>query len=434
LLEAHGAEILYCPALSRFRWDTRRWLFDELEAVDRLVEEVVRDIHIELRNEQDPDRQKELLKLIQSQSRAQRLHGSLTIAQRHVAVAAEQLDSHCYFLNVLNGTLDLRTGILQPHHKEDLVTKLIPIDYDLAAKAARWYRFLSEIFDGDLELSEYVKRAVGYSLTGDQREKAFWFLWGPRDTGKTTFTNTLLHLTGEYGQQAPATLFLRNRDSIPADEARLRGMRFVLASETDDGQHFDEGKLKKLTGRNRITARTLYGKWFEFDPLHHLWLESNYRPHAKSDDGALWGRLKLIPFTVVFEDDEDALHRMDRQLEAALLQELPGILAWAVEGAREWYQSGLVEPDKVKVATKEYQAAEDVIAAFIRDRIELKQNSSAKTSAVWKSYQDYTEGEKRLGKQHFNRALKDIYDFILSETGREWRHIRLVNSDIDGAG
>ena len=360
----HGDEMIYSPATGFYIWDGKRWELDQREAAHKLAEEVVRSIYGEAEAEKDADKKASLLQIAKSHSRAERIRGALAVARPHVAVAVDDLDRDPYAFNVRNGTVDLRSEALRPHRRDDRITKIVDIDYDPDAQAPRWEQFLLEIFDHNEALCRYVQRAIGYSLTADQREQAFFFLWGGGANGKSTLISTILSIAGEYGQVAPASLFLAQRGTTAnnPDEARLRGMRFVATSETGEARRLDEEKVKKLTGSERITACYKYRDHFEFDPSHHLWLSSNYKPRISGTDHAIWRRVKLILFGVRFEeptpDNPRPEHPIDPELKNALLGELPGVLTWTIRGARDWYEHGLDEPEVITRATAEYRSAE----------------------------------------------------------------------------
>jgi len=91
---------------------------------------------------------------------------------------ALEFDVDPWLLNCLNGTIDLRTGELMSHNPDHLITKLTPIEYDPDALCPRWDQFLLEVFEGDEDVIEYVKRALAYSMTGDTSWQAWFLLHG----------------------------------------------------------------------------------------------------------------------------------------------------------------------------------------------------------------------------------------------------------------
>jgi putative DNA primase/helicase len=128
----------------------------------------------------------------------------------------------------------------------------------------------------------YLQRSVGYSLTGVIREQILQFMYGTGDNGKSTFSETLAAMLGDYFQKAPQELLMRKsrqQNNGPSPElARLCGVRLVIASEIDEKHRLNEAQVKDLTGNDRLTARGLYEDYFEFNPTHKIWMYGNHKP------------------------------------------------------------------------------------------------------------------------------------------------------------
>lgn len=88
------------------------------------------------------------------------------LARHKRPVTPDLLDVDPWLLNVYNGTLDLRTGKLRPHRREDLITRLAPVSYDPAASCPGWLAFLHEITNGSESLIRFLRMMSGYCLTG----------------------------------------------------------------------------------------------------------------------------------------------------------------------------------------------------------------------------------------------------------------------------
>src|SRR5262249_34941152 len=128
---------------------------------------------------------------------ASRLKAMVELAQSEpgIPILHEQLDRNPWLFNCPNGTIDLRTGQLLEHRREDFITKLCPTEFHPEAPCPTWERFLGSIFpanperpgDGrDLEVVEFVMRLFGYCLTGDVSEQVLPIFWGVGSNGKTT--------------------------------------------------------------------------------------------------------------------------------------------------------------------------------------------------------------------------------------------------------
>jgi putative DNA primase/helicase len=88
------------------------------------------------------------------------------------------------------------------------------------------------------------------------------------------------------------------------DLARLIGIRFALANEPEKGVCINEALLKQLTGGDDITARPLYGDLIEFKPVFKLFVTANSKPTVSDDSLFSSGRIKLLPFTRHFSEEE----------------------------------------------------------------------------------------------------------------------------------
>lgn len=162
------------------------------------------------------------------------------------------LDANPYLLNVANGTINLRTGELRQHLREDMITKIVPVVYDPNAQAPGWEAFLNRILGGNQRLIEFVQRAVGDSLTGDTSEQCLFLYYGPGANGKSVFLSAVSEIIGEYGQQARTeTLMLRKNPGVPNNIAALRGARLVSGTEAEQGERLAEALVKQLTGGDK---------------------------------------------------------------------------------------------------------------------------------------------------------------------------------------
>ena len=398
LVRLYGQNLCYVEAWGWMTWDGKRWQKDETGAVMRLAKRTALTFyqdaarHLERAAEatkaagnasatgneagekaakERADNATKLAKDLSNhakrcQARSQ-LENMVKLAASEPGIPAvpDDFDKDPWLLNVANGLLDLRTGTLRPHDRAALCTKLAPVAYDPAATCPRWLAFLDRIFAGDQSLADFVQRLVGYSLTGSTRDHVLPFCHGRGANGKSTMTGAVMAVMGDYAQKARRSLVTlgRNDDSGPTpDKARLKGARFVVVNETEEGRRLAESDVKDLTGSDRITAAYKYKDPFEFDPTHTLWLYGNGKPQITGTDEGIWRRVKYIPFEVVIPEQE-----RDPRLSEKLEAELPGILAWAVAGCLDWQRGGLREPEKVRKATAAYREEQDVLAAFLAD-------------------------------------------------------------------
>ncbi len=405
LVAHHGQDLRYCHPWKRWlTWDAVRWCPDKTGAVQALAKDTVLGIYEEARAEPDPDRRPALAKHAAKSEADARITAMLSLAESEpgIPVLPDALDADPWLLNCENGTLDLRTGQLRPHDRADLITKVIPVAYDPAATCLTWETFLDRIMAENPNLIGFLQRTVGSALTGDASDQVIFILYGTGANGKSAFLKVVAALLGEYALWTPAETFLLWRaEAIRNDLARLRGVRFVASTETEEGAKLAEGIVKRTTG-DTITARFLHQEYFDFPPTHKAFLAVNHRPTIKGTDHAIWRRIRLIPFIVTIPDEEQ-----DPWLPDRLREELPGILNWALAGCREWQERGLNTPEEVRTATQGYRSDMDVLGAFVEECCTVGDTLSVTAKDLYKAYADWAKdaGERTMTKKSFGTRL-----------------------------
>lgn len=383
LVARHGGVIRYTTERGWLVHDGKRYAPDpKAVRILGLARETAISIFDEVKDA--PDRDAAFMHAKRSQSR-HAIENMVAIARSDVLASLTDFDADPWVLNVDNGLLDLRTGTLEPHSPAQLVTKLVPVPYDRGASCEMWDAFLWRVLGGDLDLYQYVRRLVGYLLTGVTREQVLHFLWGTGANGKSVFVEVLLALLGEYATvAAPDLVTVRRHGGIPNDIARLRGVRAVFMNETTQGSRFDEARLKDLTGSDTLTGRFLHAEYFDFSPTHKLVIRGNHKPAITGTDEGIWRRLRLVPFAVTIPEAE-----RDPELLTKLRAELPGILAWAVQGCLDWQRDGLRPPACVLAAVNEYRDEADTLGRFIAECCCTRKLAQVKASEFQKAYAEF---------------------------------------------
>lgn len=301
--------------------------------VQNRAKETVQALYAKAAELRDDGARKKLVSFALASESAQRITAMLQLARSEVATLAESFDTDPDVLNFLNGTVHLPTGELQPHRREDRITKLLHFNYNQQAVCPHFLKFQSEIMAGNKGLCDYLQKVHGYSVTGHTSEKAAFVCHGSGDNGKTTLLATLREILKEYSVLMQVDSLMERRfesSNAQADLADLQGARFCMTSETEAGQRLSASRLKRITqGMGSIRAVRKYENPVSFPETHKLFLDCNHRPRVRDDGAAIWNRLHLIPFTVSIPKDQQ-----DPSLHSKLLAEAEGILAFIVEGAQ----------------------------------------------------------------------------------------------------
>jgi putative DNA primase/helicase len=402
-------QVLYVPEWGWLRYETGRWRRASDAEIAALAMEVIPRYYTEQALNASPERRRELLEYALKCHSRHRLNNALELAKGLLLARPDEFDRHPYLLNCLNGVVDLRTGNLLPHDPSLRLTQLCLVAYNPDATAPTWQRFLSDVFLGDQDLISFMQRALGYSLTGDTSERVFFIAWGSGHNGKSTLFGTVQRILGDYAKTVATDALLKRReqaDTHPTGLADLYGVRFAIASETEEGKHLATARVKALTGRDRVKARYMRRDYFEFEPTAKIWLFTNHRPVISDTTPAMWKRLILIPFRAHFDPDSP---QCDKRMPEKLWAEREGILAWLVQGCLAWQREGLNPPPIVREATKEYQSEMDKIGAWIAERCEVDPKAVTPFADLYADYEAWCreQGDEPMPKRRFGDRLSE---------------------------
>ena len=395
LVGGFGDDLRYSPQKRVFFfYDEQRWKPDITGQVYRWAATTVRGIYKEAANVGDAEERKAVVKHAAKSESATAIEAmvKLTRHQPGVPILVDELDTDPWLLNVLNGTIDLRTGQRQPHSRDDLITKMVPIAYDPGATHPVWTTFLKTVTGGDDDFAAYLQRLAGYLATGLTHEKSFWFLYGPTDTAKSTFMEALRNALGDYAMVADFDTWLARRDigGNRGDLARLHGARAVFSSEVPDNARFDAKLVKAITGGDPLTVAAKYEAEFCFTPTFKIVLGGNRAPIIHEEDQAMFLRCQRLPF-----NNRIAKENQDPEVRRALTDPNdagPAILAWIVAGCQMWQRDGLAPPEAVQRSSAEYRGEMDIFQSFLDDRCEMEPTARATKAELRAAYEQWCEG------------------------------------------
>jgi putative DNA primase/helicase len=393
-VEHVGDRWIYVPELGAwFFWDGCRWCIDKIRRLFQEAIAAVLKIYKEAALEKDDDRRKRIAGWAVKSESEPRLNAMISLARSDpsVVVTQDRIDSDPLLLGVLNGVVDLRTGRLNPALPSQFITKQAPIEFDQSVRAPNWLEFLTKVCCGDRSTIAYIRRAIGYTLTGCTGEQVLFFLHGNGQNGKSVLIETMSFILGDYSVSAPSSMLMKtHNEAIPNDVARLRGRRMAALSELDVGDRFNEAKIKLYTGSDEVPARFLHQEWFEFSPTSKIWIHGNHKPVIRGQDKGIWRRIVLLPFDYEILDSERVLDFAKN----ILYPEAAGILNWAIQGCLEWQKKGLAAPTIVKAQTAMYRDDSDILGDFIAECCDVDPTYDATASELYQAYTSFSDDRK----------------------------------------
>lgn len=375
-LADHGSDVLYVPGMGWYVWDGRRWIYDDENAITTTkVITTMRKMRDEAFEEaKTPGQFKTAIAKAQwanNSLNAGKIAACLEIASKYPQVrrSAEGMDSaeKRYLLNCKNGTVNLKTGEIHAHRKEDYLSKMVNANYDPSSTCPFWQETLNLAFSGDNRLVEFMHRALGYTTTGATTEQCLFICWGESgNNGKSTILEAVQRLLGDYAQMSDIKVItsaeMDNR--VASSMAKLQGARLVSMNEADEHQKMSEAIVKQLTGGDTVEACKKYHEPFNYVPAFKLWIRTNEKPIIRGSNDAIWRRIKLIPFEHPIPPEK---RKRRDVVDEALASETDGILTWLIQGAMLWYKDGLKSPDVVDEAVNAYRSEMDMVQVFADD-------------------------------------------------------------------
>lgn len=374
--------VRYCVGEAKwYLWDGSRWARDDLNRTLHLTQEIVKDLYVEAADLAGPDRER-LEAWAQTSQSVGRREAMLRIAASEpgLAIRPDDLDADPWLLGVRTGVIDLRTQTQRASDPADLLTRRAEVDFDPDATCPLWLRHVDFVTGGDQTLADWLRRAVGYTLTGLTSEQQLFFLWGTGANGKSTLLDVLLTMLGTYGIVGDENL-LTSTSGHPTQLADLRGARLIVCDETDREKKLAEQRIKMMTGK-QIKARYMRQDFFTYTPRFKLWISGNHKPEIRGGDDGIWRRLRLVPFTSKLSPDQKILG-----YDEVLRDELAGILNWALSGLADWVKLGqLGGTSAVDAATGEYRSEEDHVGRWLDESCVVEADAIEDSGRLFESW------------------------------------------------
>jgi P4 family phage/plasmid primase-like protien len=423
-VDQYGGIIRYSSATKWLVYDGMKWNESDLKAqglaqklTDRQLDEA-REILLEAQAEEEDNengdsekakmarakinRAKQYRTFVLGRRKSSRIAATLTEARPDVEIDVKELDSDPFLLNTPDGTVDLRTGEIRPHDPADFCTKITavaPSDKGMDI----WLAFLDRITCGDKSLQAYHQICSGMELVGKVFCENLIIAHGSGGNGKSTFYNAKFLVMGDYaGSLSAETLTVNCRKNKSPEYAELRGKRFVIAAELEEGMRLDTAIVKKLCSTDPIRAEKKFKDPFDFMPSHTTILYTNHLPKVGTNDKGTWDRLVVVPFLAKLRGEKGEV----KNYADYLFHECGGaILSWMIEGARRFIDAHYIieQPKIVKDAIESYRQENDWLNNFIVECCEVDESYTEKAGDLFNGYRTYCA--------NMNEYLRQISDF-----------------------
>ena len=407
-------------------WNKQKWVLDKKEgiAVKPIFDNFIDNMKNDMIHEQDKDVKKLKLKNLERlYSHAGKTAVLAECAhQTNMPTCFDDYDTNEFYFNTPDGVLDIKNHTKIPTNK-NLMQSQISGTICSNIPTPRWDKFLKDTFVAQ-ETIDFIQKALGQTLIGNNKEQKFFMLYGNGANGKSVFLDLMQMIFGDYAKKVKMAVFTSEKIADNAERvfATLQKTRLLIANEIKEGKAFEAGLLKDITGGGHIQGRYLYGEIFEFEPKFTLWMAVNSKPYVNDESDGFWRRSVLIECPNRIEGKDIDINLIDK-----LMKEAPGILNWVFEGATKVLNEGLKLTDKMKSDVVDYQLEMSAIERFIEDKVDLVPGKTTRACELYNAYYRWAKRDNTppINANSFARKMSAKFTKIRKSDG-----VYYVNCDL----
>ncbi len=302
----------------------------------------------------------------------------------------DKKDLNFYKLSCKNGLVDLRTLKIEPRKPEDYITRILKTEYNPHADITLFDSFIKNILrniDNSLNQEKYLffKWCIGQALTRDPK-KLFVILYGPKAyNGKSTLFGILKHvlewLTNEVDKSVLLEAGAKSAGSHSSELMVLKDLAFAITNETGNGSVLNDAQVKRITGRDDISARQIYGEQETFKSRCVPFISTNKIIKIDLKDRALYERTVIFNFLLSFVDEpkEPFERPRDHTLEDKLINNKEGVLRWLIEAGNYYCNNiNMIYPKFVDTEKESYMLLVDPYYYFLSEKFVIYKNLTDK--------------------------------------------------------
>lgn len=408
-------------------WNGKYWEFDYTNRIRNYVEVLAEQLKVEMAGVEDEETRKKTIANIKHILNKAGKDATLNeaAAMGDMPTVNSDYNKDDCLLNCDNGVIDLKTGKLLPHSKDQMISQSTHIDVDMDNEPKEFLKFLDSTFDGNKGIIDFLLKALAYSLTNDASEQEMYILYGDGSNGKSLLLEVIHDILGDYATMSRPTLLTEqfNGNSSLGAIARLQGKRFVCCEELKTGDRMDESIIKMLTsGYGNIIGKFLYANEFEFNFKGKIFMATNYKPVIRGTDKGIWRRINVIPFKKAFEGES-----ADKGLKDRLMAEKSQILGYLANYYRRYMEEGLEPPADMTKEVSDYRTEQDVVQNWIDECCEKGPSKYAKASALYTNFVAWAKSNNEfvMSNTMFGRNLSKKFEKKQLSSGKVYYGISL---------
>lgn len=357
----------------------------------------------------------------------------------------ESIDANPYLIGFDNGVYDLQADEFRDGRSEDFITFSTGYDYidygdvegdNLEEEIKEIYEFFDQVFP-QKAVREYILLLLSSFLGGTTRDEKFHIWTGIGGNGKSKLLELIEFALGDYSCKMSHTVLTRkqgNSSNASPDIEQTKGKRLASIQETEQDDIINVGRMKELSGGDKIYARGLFKDPIQFKPQFKMILLCNELPKINADDNGTWRRIRVVKFISKFVDNPKEEHEypIDPLLSEKIYKWKEGFMYILLQKYKKYKKYGLKEPEEVLEETRGYQLESDIYSDFISSSIAEDPNGHIGLNETYRVFKEWFRSSglqnmrpptRTYFKGKMEQKLKQKYEH------NKWTGFKLIQED-----
>jgi len=303
---------------------------------------------------------------------------------------------HDDFLSIKDGKkINLKTKEVSDRVREDYYTMFCNVSCVDETKHAE--RFFTSLMPDEIN-RQYLKKVLGYILTGDTRARVYFVWYGIGANGKSMIAQVIQKILSKYFHTCDKSIFCKFDKEFKGctpEICDLLGKRCVLYSEgeTSDKIELNMSTIKQISGEDEIHGNPKYKETIRFKPICKLNLLTNYVPKIDGSKASS-DRLRVLFFDQTFSSTpQKGERKIDKQFTDDILEKyIDEVFSWIIDGSVDYYSDRTITPPKDFLdRTLKLVEEEDAITSFFKYKLQFTddKNDYIKKAELFEYFKKY---------------------------------------------
>ena len=361
----------------------------------------------------------------------------------------ESIDANPYLIGFDNGVYDLQADEFRDGRPEDYLTFSTGYDYidfgnieeseeDLEEEVKEIYEFFDQVFP-QKAVREYILLLLSSFLGGTTRDEKFHIWTGVGSNGKSKMLELIEFALGDYTCKLSNTVLTRKQggsSNASPDIEQTKGKRLASIQETEQDDMVNVGRMKELSGGDKIYARGLFKDPIQFKPQFKMILLCNELPKINADDNGTWRRIRVVKFISKFTDNPrlENEYPIDPMLSEKIHKWKEAFMYILLQKYKKYKKVGLKEPEEVLEVTRDYQRVSDLYNDFMTDTIVKDEKSHIGLNELYRVFKEWFRNNNNQNTRPPSRTyFKGKMEIKLGQKyeHNKWTGFKIVGEDED---